>query len=174
MSSTTQISHCEAPPCFPTSRFLFKSLENDCDCEISRKYLSSICSCEVRALIKEKDSLFSSQFISPSSFDLLSIYFDLLSRLCASCLKCLACLWSALLLQSASLTYSANYNVNESISFILWCSWASFAKDLSTSFCTNTWPLFFSPLTLKLELSNLIISSSQWDSHLILSFSIWC
>ena len=77
--STTQISHCEAPPCFLTARFLFKSLENDCECEISRHYISSICSCEVRALIKEPASSLSSRFSSPSSFDLLgssSTYLD--------------------------------------------------------------------------------------------------
>ena len=170
MSSTTQLSHCEAPPCFPTSCFLFKSQENDCDCEISRQYLSSIFSCEVRAMIKEPYSSFSSRFSSPSSFDHLSRSFDLLSRLCASCLKCLAWLWATLLLRLTSQNFSSNSNVNESISSIFYCSWSSLANDLSTSFWTNTWPPFFSSLTLKFEFSNFIISSSRWDIHLILSF----
>ena len=62
MSSTTRLSHCEELPFFLTARFLFKSLEKNCDCEISRQYLFSICSCEVRALIKEPDSSISIQF----------------------------------------------------------------------------------------------------------------
>ena len=122
MISTTKLSHCEVPPCFLTARFPFKSLENDCDCEISRHYLSSIFSCKVRALIKELDSPFSSRFSSPSSFDILRSSFGLLICLCASCLKCLAFLWEALILRSASLTSSANSNVNESISYIFCCS----------------------------------------------------
>ena len=89
-------------------------------------------------------------------------------------LDCFACLWEALLFLLSSLTSSDKSNVNESRSSILCWSWAYFSKYLSTSFCTNTWPLFFSPLTLKLELSNFIISSSQWDSHMILSLLIWC
>ena len=151
MRSTTQLYHCEEPPFFPTARFLFKYPENDCDCEISRQYLSSMCSCKVRALIKEPDSSFSSWFSSPSSFDLLSSSFNLLIHLYANCLKCLACLWESLLLRLASLTSSVNSNVNESISSMFWCSWDSFYKDLSTSFCNNTWPIFLSPLTLKLD-----------------------
>ena len=170
MISTTKLSHWEAPPCFPTARFLFKSLENDCDCEISRQYLSSICSCEVRALIKGPASLFSSWSSSPGSFDLLSSSFDLLSRLCAICLKCLAFLWAALLLRLASLTSSAKSNVNESISSIFCCIRSYFAKGLSTSFFTNIRPFLFYILTLKLEFSNFIISSSWRDSHLILPF----
>ena len=135
--STTQLSHCEAPPCFPTACFLFKFLENYCDCEISRQYLSSIFSCAVRALVKEPASLFSSRLYSPSSLNLLRSSFYLFSRLCAICLKCLACLWAALLLQLVSLASSAKLNVNESSSYIFCCSWASFVKDLSTSFCTK-------------------------------------
>ena len=121
-SSTTQLSHCEATPCFPRARFIFKSLVNDCDCEISRRYLYSICSCAVRAFIKEPASSFSSRFSSPSSFDLLISSFDILSSLCDSLLKCFEYLWVALLLQSAPLTYSANSNVNESSSSIFCCS----------------------------------------------------
>ena len=120
--STTQLSHFEEPPCFTTSRFLFKSMVNNCNCEISRRRLSSIFSCAVIALIKEPDSFFRSQFSSPSSFEFLSSSFDLLSRLCANYLNRLAVLWEALLLRSASLTYSANSNVNDSISSIFCCS----------------------------------------------------
>ena len=136
--STTKLYHCEAAPCFLTARFPFKSLENNCNCEISRQYFYSICYCSKRALIKEPDSSFRYRLSSPSSFDPLRSSFDLLRHLCASCLKYLTCLWEALLLRSASLTSSANSNVNYSRSSIFCCSGDSFAKDLSTSFCTNT------------------------------------
>ena len=120
MNSNSQLSYFEAPPYFSTARFLFNFLENDCECEISRQYLCSICYCEVRAFIKEPASSFISRFSSPSSFDLLrssfnllSSFFDLLIRIRASSLKCLTCLWVDLLLRLVSLTSSANSNVDE-------------------------------------------------------------